>query len=356
MEQFHTGQNAAVEQGKHFTKYAFAFQFVFPIIVIFFLGWLSIHLVENDTKGFFRKFREQVRSASDETTAGDQVQSTSGGTAASDNEDDEKVHQIGNISVSTRNMHILMLIICSVAFVVYVLVLDSIALSYRHEKVTEKIFFIPEKRKDVNYGEAMEFFNLQYGVPILMLCYDLVIFAGITAFLVYRRCGMIALKWYHVIVAPMACIVVHSYHILVAFIQTPEHATSILIFYAILVLVFYITLKAAYHNLFQCYFSVCWKRNTSNSSRWMRCWTLECCATRLQRPQESGFECPSCECLCQTCKCYYPSFCACVRTVVARVGFGFQFGWQVVVLSICCRCCYKSASPKEAQNNGGGQC
>ena len=270
LEQIFSGQNAAVEEGQHFTRYAFSFQVVFPIIVMFFLGWLSIHLVENDTNGFFKKIRNNYQRPYTEV---DVQLHAEGGDSQETN-----LHDIQNIAVSSRNMHILILGICSVTFVVYVLVLDMIAVSYRHLRVVEKIFYIPfsPTRNESDYGEALELFRLEYAIPILMLCYDIVIFIGMIVFLVYRRCGAIPLKWYHVGFAPASCVVVHSFHIIVAFIHTPQHATSILIFYAISILVFYVTLKTAYYNLFQLYHS-----DSRANDRWKRFWTLESCAKKI---------------------------------------------------------------------------
>ena len=121
----------------------------------------------------------------------------------------------------------------------------------------QQIFFVPYSpaRNGTDYGNEKQLFELEYSVPIVILCYDLVIFIIMVAFIIYNRFGAINKKWYHVIFAPVACIVVHFYHIIIAFIHTPQHATSILIFYALVVLIFYVTLKAAYHNLFKLYHS-----------------------------------------------------------------------------------------------------
>ncbi len=254
LKMFHRGENIAIVQGQHFTNYGFAFQFVFPLVVMFFFYWLSHHLVENDSKGFFkkvRKFLEQPNGNADQ--------------------EDDNIHDMDSIKASTRNMYIVILVICSVTFVVYVIVLDIVAIINRNTKVSAEIFFKPNQN-ELKYGNVSLAFKLEYSIPSLMLVYDLLIFAVMVVGMICKRCGMRKGKWYHIGIAPASCIVVHSYHILIGFIQAPHHAASILIFYAVTVFIFYVTFKAAYYNLFEMH-----QRFKINGDKMIKFWTWGCC-------------------------------------------------------------------------------
>ena len=87
-----------------------------------------------------------------------------------------------------------------------------------------------------------------------MIAYDMLIALLLIAGVIYNRIAGFkkTLSWFYVLLAPLSCIVTHSYHILVGFIHTPHHATSILIFYGIVVTVFIVTLRVAYYNLCRC--------------------------------------------------------------------------------------------------------
>ena len=257
LEMFHRGENTAIALGQIFTNYGFAFQVVFPIIVMFFLCWLSRHLVENDSKGFFKKVRK-----SHEQTNGNANQEDA-------NQEDDNIHGMDSIAVSTRNMYILILVICSVSFVVYVIVLDIVAIIFRNTRVSSEIFFKPTQNKS-KYDSVLVAFELEYSIPFLMFVYDFLIFAAMVVGLLCKRCGVRKGKWYHIGIAPMSCIVVHSYHILIGFIQAPHHAASIFIFYAVTVFVFFVTFKAAYYNLFE----LCQRFNMNDDNMF---WTWGCC-------------------------------------------------------------------------------
>ena len=156
-------------------------------------------------------------------------------------------HHVYNAKVSNTNMAIVITVICAYTFVIYVCVLDCIAVGYRQERVKELIFFRTNTLSDSSLEDV---FILEYAIPILMLLYDafsLIIFSIVG---ICCRCGVFK-SWFYILLAPLSCIVTHSYHILVAFIHTPHHATSILIFYGLVVIVFIVTLTTAYHNLHQ---------------------------------------------------------------------------------------------------------
>ncbi len=261
LKMFHRGENMAIVQGQHFTNYGFAFQVVFPIVVMFFLSLLSHHLVENDSKGFFKKLRNVLEQPN--------------GNA---NQEDDNIHDMDSIKVSTRNMYIVILVICSVTFVVYVIVLDIVAIIDRNTKVSSEIFF-KLNQNESKYGDVSLAFELEYSIPLLMLAYDLLIFAAMVVGMICKRCGVRKGKWYHIGIAPASCIVVHSYHILIGFIQSPHHAASIFIFYAVTVFIFYVTFKAAYYNLFEMR-----QRFKINNRKMIKFWTWECCCPEYTLP------------------------------------------------------------------------
>ena len=180
------------------------------------------------------------------------------------------------------------LVICSVTFVVYVIALDIVAIINRNTEVSSDIFFKPNQNES-KYGNIILAFELEYSIPSLMLAYDFVIFLTMVVGLICKRCGL-KKKWYHIGIAPASCIVVHSYHILVGFIQAPHHAASILIFYAVTVFIFYVTFKAAYYNLFQMF-----QRLTSNEESWKTCVKI----------------CNNCLCICP-CICFVLLFWPCI--------------------------------------------
>ena len=255
LKKFHRGdgQSISVKRGAYLTKYTVAFQLIFPIIVTVFLGWLSHHLVENDNEGFLKKLRDAIHH--------------SGTRGTLNRNSSADIHGIREVNVSTRNMYILIVIVCSVTFVVYVLVLDVVAVVNRHTKVTEALFFNPvaHKSNEIDYG-ALEIYNLfvlEYAIPILMFVYDFLIFCAMVIGLVCVRYGL-KKKWYHVGIAPIACVVVHSYHIIVGFIKSPHHTSGVLIFYAIVMFVYFVTMRAAYYNLFHLYVYSKYNKNVTD--------------------------------------------------------------------------------------------
>lgn len=153
------------------------------------------------------------------------------------------LHHINNARVSYTNMNIVIVVVCAYTFVIYVFVLDCLAVGYRNERVKEIIYFDPKEPSTLGVE-----FQMEYSVPILMLIYDILILFIFTFAGCLGRFGL-RIKWYYLLLAPLACIVTHSYHILISFIHTPHHATSILIFYGIVVIVFIVTLRTAYHTL-----------------------------------------------------------------------------------------------------------
>ncbi len=234
LEIFHSGKNPAIYKGEVVAKYEFLFQIFFPILLFFFLGGLSQHVFENDTKKFFKNVRAYFSNQNNNNP-----------------QTEKNVHGIYKITASKKNMYIYMMVIGSLTFVTYVIILDCIGINKRSYFVNADIFYRPNK--DSKFGSFSEIFQLEYWIPNVMLIYDLLIWIGaVLTILSFLCCNCCKKRWYHIIMAPFACIIVHSYHILIGFIQSPHHAASILIFYAIIFLVFFVTLKATYYNLFEC--------------------------------------------------------------------------------------------------------
>ena len=266
LKKFHNGdgQSIAVQRGAYLSKYTIVFQVLFPIIVIVFLGSLSHHLVENDNTGFFRKIRDAIDHP---------------GIVVNENHTAD-IHSIKKVKVSAQNMHILILVVCSVTFVVYVLGLDIAAVHNRHVEVTEPIYYNPYAPgfNSTLYDNVEALFQLEYSIPIIMLLYDLLIFCVMVIGLIHIRCGL-KKKLYHVGIAPVACIVVHSYHILVGFLHSPYHASGILIFYSIVFFVYFVTMRAAYYNLYQL------MSKPKACCAWLKnCFDSLCCECKRDQP------------------------------------------------------------------------
>ena len=217
----YNGGEPLVRQGSHLTKYTISFHIVFPVIVFIFLGWLFHHYIENSWKQFFSKFRTAMNKNSKKVA-----------------EIEEKKHR--QFEISTRNMYILITVVGSLTFIVYVLVLDCLALDFRNERVISDIFF--KKGSSNDY-----FFQVDYAIPHIMFAYDAIILFVVLFVLSFAACGY--KSWYYVFFGPCCCIVIHSYHIIIGFIHTPHHASGILIFYVVVFLVFFVSYKTAYYNL-----------------------------------------------------------------------------------------------------------
>ena len=200
---------------------------MFPFLAIFFLGNLLYHLVQN-------KALHSVRFP--------------------DDNQENDIHSIRKLKVSTVNMSIYLMIVCSYMIVIYIVILDCIAVFKRTFLTEEEIFFYPTADlSQLQNKKTITKLELEYGIPFLMLVEDLLVLVmmvilSLVKLLFHSR---ISLKWYNIIIGPLFCIIIHSYHILVGFVHTPHHATSILVFYALILITFIVTLKSAYHNMFK---------------------------------------------------------------------------------------------------------
>ncbi len=235
LQRLQQGKNGNVLLGNVVTEYTLSFYIIFPMVVIFLLAILFYHLIENNQKQFFWHFRttyEKEENVENEAP-------------------NKKLNGLESMSVSTRNMYILISVVGSLSFVVYVFVLDCFALYYRLN-VKKEIFFIPGSKK---YNEESKFkFEIEFSIPIIMFVYDLIIMLLIIFIPLVKLCCGCLNKWYYFSLGPFSCIIVHSYHILVGFIHNPHHASAVMIFYAIIVVVFVVAYRTTYYNnLVHCY-------------------------------------------------------------------------------------------------------
>ncbi len=136
------------------------------------------------------------------------------------------------MNVSSRNMFILISVVGSLSFVVYVFVLDCLTMGYRLNTVDEEIFFNPNTTKMS--------FEMEFATPFTFFFYDsFILICSFTILFCNVFCTVTKLlHWYYFYLWPFACIIVHSFHILVGFIQNPHNASAILIYYATIVLLF----------------------------------------------------------------------------------------------------------------------
>ena len=260
LRHFHNGDY--IKEGKYLSNYTFAFHFIFPILGILLAANLLHHLIENN---------ELILLRGDDFTV-------------------DETHSFKNLKISTVNMTIYVLLICCFLFVIYVITLDCVGVNKRVFFVQEEIYH-PNAKDGRN--ESVMPLVLEYSIPCLMLAEDLLVFILMILMCVRRLwsndfkfqccCSNVTCKWlfgskkkwYNIIMGPISCLLIHSYHILVGFIHTPHHATSMLIFYGLIIVTFIWTLKAAYYNFFKLYLQ--WFKSNNDSMCNCICKELRCC-------------------------------------------------------------------------------
>ena len=157
-----------------------------------------------------------------------------------------------NAEHSQQNFRIHMTIICCFCSLAYVLFLDIVAVVHRHS-VNKLIFYNPSIQNRIYDSTPLQ---IEYSIPIVILVQDLIVVSVMILILFVGSAAEIRgwkwFTWYYVLFGPAMCIVIHSYHILIGFIHTPQHATSILIFYGIVVLFYMVTLRTFYYFFSKC--------------------------------------------------------------------------------------------------------
>ena len=145
--------------------------------------------------------------------------------------------------------------------------MDCIAVNRRTFVIKEEIFYYPGTKLNstkLQNEDTVTKLKLEYGIAPLILAEDLLILLLMIALCLIKlfwccseKCSIDFIKWYNIILGPLFCIIIHSYHILVGFIHSPHHATSILVFYALILVTYVVTLKSAYHNIFKLFVVCC---------------------------------------------------------------------------------------------------
>ena len=210
-------------RGELLSRYTFGFQIIFPLLVAIFAGFLMFSLIGNKTLAQIRLILDDKNNIK-----------------MSDFE--RHTHKAEEAKHSQLNMRIYMTIICCYLFTVYVFILDCFAAGSR-TMVDEEIFHNPS----LNLTHDSVPLHLEFGIPYVFLIEDLIVLIVISVGGIIKLFCFEKLSWYFVLVGPAMCIVVHSYHILIGFIHTPHHATSVLVFYGLVIIFFMVTLKTFYN-------------------------------------------------------------------------------------------------------------
>ena len=294
LRDFHIGF-AANKLGEHVSNYTLSFQVIkfFPIVMTIFFVLLFIHV--------FDKY---------------DIYSIRNRLYINDKQKNNTKNHFGSAKPSTKNLWIMSMALTSFAFVIYVFVLDSIAVGYRRHLVEEEIFYNPTPGKDTSRTAIDEASNdikdketrrnfllrlqIEYAIPITILCYDLAVLLFLVGYIVIIRCMPWAPKWHYILLGPLSCIAIHSYHIILGFIHNPEHAASIAVFYGIVVILFIVTLRVVYVTSFSLIYQcqriqaaeINYLSKYDEEPKYNRCikicWEWNCCFEWLKKRKCSG--------------------------------------------------------------------
>ena len=232
--QFHNGES--VLRGNLLSRYTFGFHFVFPVLAAIFAMFLAFSVIGNIELAKIRLIIDGKKDSSVER-------------------EDQTINEAQH---SQLNMRIVITVICSYLFLLYVIILDCVAIASR-TMVDKEIFHSPSRKLDES-----EPLRLEFGIPILLFVEDFIVSSTIVVIGFIKICRCKKLSWYFVLFGPAMCIVIHSYHILIGFIHSPHHASSVLVFYGLMVIFFIITLKTFYYT-FSHWCAVIYKNNPEKS-------------------------------------------------------------------------------------------
>ena len=236
---FHLG-SATSEFGEHVTNYTLSLQVIFPFIMVVFFVLLFVHIFD---KFDIYSIRNRLQT-----------------------EDNGSQNHFVSASPSTNNLWIISLAFASYAFVMYVIVLDSIAVGFRYTHVKKEIYYDPKSHTDFHnkvkqvttnnadnssVNDLFQKLQIEYSIPTVMLVYDTIVILLLAFFPCFfigkHRCNCpLFNKWHYILLGPISCIAIHSYHIILGFIHNPEHAASIAVFYGIVVILFIVTIRIVY--------------------------------------------------------------------------------------------------------------
>ncbi len=110
----------------------------------------------------------------------------------------------------------------------YVLVLDCLAVGYRNTRELAWRHFFKETTRDQFNNERVFYFEADYAIPHIMFVYDIFIcLAVLVGLIITCACCGLKKSWYYVLLGPFSCVVVHYSY----WLHTrPHHASAILIF------------------------------------------------------------------------------------------------------------------------------
>ena len=249
------------------SAYALVFQIVFPCILIVCIFIFFVYRINPS-----------------DLTLPDEIADNSPKPAAAQQDNSTKLENDDNVS-AIDNMNGIIMCVCSCTVVVYVLGLDIAALG-RSAAVTRGHIF-----QWFSYTYLWKYTAAQSGIPISMLFEDIIIMALTITFACFKLCNSkkcnskkccsncAKVSNAYVLLGPVSCIVVHSFHILVGFIHAPYHATSILVLYSVVFFVYIFAMKSTYHLLAKA--GKITSGNERNRCRRLRDCCINCCRSRI---------------------------------------------------------------------------
>lgn len=147
----------------------------------------------------------------------------------------------GSKDISREGMSKVLIIatICTV-FTLGTVIADSMAL-WEYTQLPKDV----ESYISYNSNE----FTYLHAIPVLMLVYDILSLAFIFPFIIKSFCynelklsGLL-----YTLLSPLTCLATHSFHIIFAFINNPYHATSVLLFFLMILYLQIIVFQTIYY-------------------------------------------------------------------------------------------------------------
>ena len=226
------------------SDYTLSFQLLYPLLVACFVVLLLYQVLDNNKLRYLYYTLEQDNKF------------------LKKNADKESSHLIEKAKISSENLSIYTVIVCSFMFVVYVIMLDCFAVN-RRIYLDREIFYSTSGKN--NFSSNSKNFEIEYSIVSVILVQDLIVFIVMIAASCFKSCRNCSGKWHHILFGPCCCLAIHSYHILIGFIHTPHHATSILVLYGVLILIYVVTVKIVYYNMFKVIAKCCKKNYESEN-------------------------------------------------------------------------------------------
>ena len=207
LKEFHDSKDASMQNA---TKYAMSFQIIFPVLMLAFICLLL----------YFAVYRPDLYNIRTGYSTKSYMY--------------QKDHY-STSQASTKNLRIVTVVLSSFVFVMYVVGLDCTAIDFWTTRVNTDIHMD---------------FPLEIAIPCTMLAEDLLVLIFMTFAILGCFCSKITPRWYFILLGPLSSVSIHFYHIMLGFIETPHHATSIGIAYGVIISVFVATLNVMYYFLY----------------------------------------------------------------------------------------------------------